>query len=116
MEIKPIKTEKDYDNALLLVDELWSAKKGTPQGDEKEVLITLIEAYENKYYPIEVTEPVAAIKYVMQEKNLKPSDLTGLFGSKNLVTEVLNRERSLTLKMIKALHKSFGIPYDLLIA
>src|ERR1035437_1546825 len=116
MNIKPIKTGRDHENALEQVDGLWGAKKGTDRGDELEILITLIEAYEAKHYPIEAADPVDAIEYIMEERKLKQSDLVKVFGSKSLVSEVLNKKRELTLKMIKALHNYFGIPYEILIA
>ena len=116
MKIKPIRTEADYEKALSRVDKLWGAKKGTPAGDELEVWVTLIEAYEDEKYPIDAPDPVSAIEYYMDEKNLKRTDLAKHFGSKSLVSDILNRKKSLTLKIIKSLHQEFGIPYDLLIA
>ena len=116
MKIKPIRTETDYEKALARVDKLWGARKGTPSGDELEVWVTLIEAYEEEKYPIDAPDPVSAIEYYMEEKNLKRTDLAKHFGSKSLVSDVLNRKKSLTLKIIKSLHQEFGIPYDLLIA
>lgn len=116
MNIKPIKTNRDHEKALEHIDKLWGAKKGTVKGDELEILITLIEAYEAKYYPIEAADPVEAIEYLMEERKLKQSDLIKIFGSKSLVSEVLSKKRELTLKMIKALHNYFGIPYEILIA
>ena len=116
MKIKPIRTESDYDKALARVDKLWGAKKGTPAGDELEVWVTLIEAYENVKYPIGAPDPVSAIEYYMDEKKLKRTDLAVHFGSKGLVSDILNRKKSLTLKIIKTLHQEFGIPYELLIS
>ena len=116
MKIKPIRTEADYEKALSRVDKLWGAKKGTPAGDELEVWVTLIEAYEDEKYPIDAPDPVSAIEYYMEEKNLKRTDLAKHFGSKSLVSDILNRKKSLTLKIIKSLHQEFGIPYELLIA
>ena len=116
MKIKPIRTEADYEKALSRVDKLCGAKKGTPAGDELEVWVTLIEAYEDEKYPIDAPDPVSAIEYYMDEKNLKRTDLAKHFGSKSLVSDILNRKKSLTLKIIKSLHQEFGIPYDLLIA
>ena len=112
MKIKPIRTEADYEKALSRVDKLWGAKKGTLAGDELEVWVTLIEAYEDEKYPIDAPDPVSAIEYYMEEKNLKRTDLAKHFGSKSLVSDVLNRKKSLTLKIIKSLHQEFGIPYD----
>ena len=115
MKIKPIKTELDYEKALARVDKLWGSKKGTPSGDELEVWVTLIEAYEDEKYPIDSPDPVSTIEYYMEQKNLKRTDLAKHFGSKGLVSDVLNRKKSLTLKIIKSLHQEFGIPYELLI-
>ena len=85
MKIAPIKNEKDYDKALARVDKLWGSKKGTSSGDELEVWVTLIEAYEREKYPIDAPDPVEAIEYFMEEKNLKQTDLVPYFGSKSLV-------------------------------
>lgn len=116
MKIKPIRTEADYDKALARVDKLWGSKKGTPAGDELEVWVTLIESFENVKYPIDAPNPVSAIEIYMEEKNLKRTDLAKHFGSKSLVSDILNGKKALTLKIIKTLHQEFGIPYELLIA
>ena len=91
------------------------ARKGTPAGDEFEVWITLIEAYENIHYPIEAPDPISAIKYLMEEAGLTRSELTPFFGAKSLVSDVLNGKRKLTLKMIKKLHEGPNIPCEVLI-
>jgi HTH-type transcriptional regulator / antitoxin HigA len=116
MKIRPIKNNADHEKALARVDQLWGVKKGSPQGDELEVWVTLIQAYENEKYPIGPPGSVSAIEYFMEEKKLKRSDLAPHFGSKGLVSDVLNRKKALTLKMIKAIHQEFGIPYELLIS
>lgn len=116
MKIKPIRTEADYEKALSRVDKLWGAKKGTTTGDELEVWVTLIEAYEDEKYPIDVPDPVSVIEYYMEGKNLKRTDLAKHFGSKSLVSDILNRKKLLTLKIIKSLHVEFGIPYEMLIS
>jgi HTH-type transcriptional regulator / antitoxin HigA len=116
MKIKPIRNEKEYEVALSQVEKLWGSKKNRAEGDTLEIWVTLIEAYERKKYPIDLPDPVAAIEYVIAEKNLKRVDLVRYFGSKSLVSDVLNRKKPLTLKMIKALHEHLGIPYQLLIA
>ena len=116
MTIRPIKDEKDYELALNRVDTLWGAKKNTPQGDEFEVWVTLIEAYEAKHHPIETPDPIEAIKLTMAEHGLTSEDIGRFIGKPSLVTEVLNRDRKLTLRMIKALHKGLGLPYEVLIA
>ncbi len=116
MRVKPIRTERDYDHALKRVDELWKSKKGSPEGDELEVWVTLIEAYEKEKYPIEAPDPVSAIELYLEENSLKRTDLVKIFGTKSIVSDVLNRKRSLTLKMIRSLHKELGIPYEVLMA
>ncbi len=116
MKIAPIRNENDYDKALARVDALWGSKRGTPAGDELEVWITLIEAYEREKYPIGAPDPVEAIEYFMEQKSLKQADLVPYFGSKSLVSEFLSGKRELTLKIIKVLHKELGIPYELLIS
>jgi HTH-type transcriptional regulator/antitoxin HigA len=116
MRIKPILTEKDYQAALKRVEKLWSAKLGTPDGDELDVLCTLIERYEDKYFPIEAPDPVEAIKYMMEEKGLERKDLIRIIGNKSRVSDLLNKKRELSKKMIKALHKHLGIPYEILMA
>ena len=116
MKITPVKTGQDYEQALHRVEELWGAKRGTPEGDEFEVWVTLIEAYEAKFYPIDAPNPIEAIKYTIEEKGLKRADIAKYFGAKSLVSDVLNGRKNLTLKMIKSLHRGLGIPYDVLIA
>lgn len=115
MDIKPIRTEKDLDAALARVDELWGSDPGTPEGDEFEVLVTLIEAYEDIHHPIGMPDPIDAIKFHMEQKGLRQKDLVGIIGSRARVSEVLNRKRSLTLPMIRALHRELGIPAESLI-
>ena len=115
MKIKPLKTEKDYKSALEHVRRLWNAEPETPDGDDLDVLITLIEAYEEKHYPIDPPDPVEAIKFRMDQKGLRRVDLAPILGGKNRVSEVLQRKKPLTLKMIRNLHQKIGIPYESLI-
>ena len=115
MEIKPIRTKRDYEAALKAVEALMDAKRGTPQGDRLDVLVTLIEAYEARHFPMELPDPVAAIKFVMEQRNLTPKDLVPYIGQHNRVYEVLNRKRPLTLAMVWRLHKGLGIPAESLI-
>jgi HTH-type transcriptional regulator/antitoxin HigA len=115
MKIKPLKTEKDYKSALEHVQRLWNVEPETPDGDDLDVLITLIEAYEEKHYPIDPPDPVEAIKFRMDQKGLRRVDLAPILGGKNRVTEVLQRKKPLTLKMIRNLHQKIGIPYESLI-
>src|SRR5881396_1923017 len=108
MEIKPIRSKADYRAALKEIESLMSAQAGTPQGERLDVLITLIEAYERKHFPMDLPDPVAAIKFVMEQRSLSVKDLEPLLGRPNRVYEVLNRKRPLTLKMIWRLHKELG--------
>jgi len=115
MDIAPIKTQRDYRRALKRIENLMRAKRGTPEGDHLEILVTLVEAWERRHYPLDLPDPVEAIKYHMDQNGLKPRDLVPLIGSRNRVHEVLNRRRSLTLKMIWRLHEGLGIPAESLI-
>ena len=115
MDIQPIKTKRDYLRALKEIDPLMDAKRGTPEGDRLDVLVTLVEAWEAKHYRIDLPDPVEAIKYHMDQSGLQPRDLIPFIGSRNRVHEVLNRRRPLTLKMIWRLHRGLGIPAESLI-
>jgi HTH-type transcriptional regulator / antitoxin HigA len=115
MNIRPLKTKRDYLRALKEIKPLMDAKRGTEEGDRLDVLVTLIEAYEAKHYRIDFPDPVEAIKYHMEQKNLEPRDLIAFMGSRNRVYEVLNRKRPLTLRMVWRLHKGLGIPAESLI-
>jgi HTH-type transcriptional regulator/antitoxin HigA len=115
MKIKPIKSEKDYKTALKEIQKHWDAVPNTPEGDTLEVLITLVEVYEEKHYPIDPPDPIEAINFRMEQRGLRRVDLAHIMGGKNRVTEVLSRKKPLTLKMIKNLHDETGIPYESLI-
>jgi HTH-type transcriptional regulator / antitoxin HigA len=115
MDITPIKTQHDYRRALKQIEGLMTAKRGTAEGDRLDVLVTLVEAWERRHYPIDLPDPVEAIKYHMDQNGLQPRDLIPFIGSRNRVHEVLNRRRSLTLKMIRRLHDGLGIPAESLI-
>jgi len=115
MDIRPIKSEHDYEHALARVDELMGADPDTPEGDELEVLATLVEAYEDKQFPIEPPDPVEAILFRMEEMDLTRKDLEPYIGSRHRVSEVLNRKRELSLNMIRRLHEGLGIPLENLI-
>jgi HTH-type transcriptional regulator/antitoxin HigA len=115
MDIVPIKTKRDHRRALREIEGLMDAKRGTPEGDRLDVLVTLVEAWEAKHYPIDLPDPVAAIKYHMEQQGLAPKDLVPYIGSQNRVYEVLNRKRPLTLKMVWRLHSGLGIPAESLI-
>ena len=115
MDIRPIKSTQDYERALARVDELMDAEPDTPEGDELDVLVTLVESYEDKHFPIESPDPVEAILFRMEEMNLMRKDLEPYIGSRHRVSEVLNRKRELSLNMIRRLHEGLGIPLENLI-
>ncbi len=115
MEIKPVKTKDDYRAALKEIEKLMSAQPGTPDGDLFDVLVTLVEAYESKNYPLDLPDPVEAIKFIMEQKGLTVKDLEPMIGRSNRVYEILSHKRPLTLKMIRRLHKGLGIPAECLI-
>ena len=110
MEIRPVKTKADYRAALKEIESLMAAKPNTPQGQRLDVLTTLVEAYEAKHYPLDLPDPVEAIKFRMDQLGLAAKDLMPMIGRLNRVYEILNRTRPLTLKMIWQLHKGLGIP------
>jgi HTH-type transcriptional regulator/antitoxin HigA len=116
MNIRPIKTEQDYKTALRKIEELWGAKKDTPQCDEIDILITLVESYEMKNYPIAPPDPIDAIKFRMEQMGMNNADMVTYLGSQSRVSEILNRKRRLTLGMIKSLHKGLKIPAEILLA
>ena len=116
MDIQPIKTEKDYDAALQAIEELWDTKEGTPEGDRLEILITLVDAYEQKNHPIYPPDPVAASEFHMDQNELTRVDLEQYIGTRARVSEVLNRKRGLSIEMIRNLHEGLGIPLESLIA
>lgn len=115
MEIKPIKTEKDYQKALKRLDEIFDAKTNSKEGDELEILSILIDKYENEKYPIDLPDPVEAIKFRMEQLGIKQKDLTGSMGFKSRVSEILSKKRKLTLDMIRKLNRELSIPTDVLI-
>ena len=115
MEIKPIKTEQDYDNALAEIDKIFDADVDTPEGDRLDVLVTLVEAYDAKHWPIKDPDPIEAIKFRMEQMNLSRKDLESLIGSSGRVSEILSGKRSLSLKMIRNLHRELQIPAEVFI-
>lgn len=114
-EVKPIRSEADYERTLAEVERLWGAKSGTRDGDRLDVLATLIDAYEAEHYPIDPPDPVEAIKFRMEQQGLSRKDLEQFIGTRTRVAEVLNRKRSLSISMIRRLHKHLGISADVLI-
>lgn len=115
MNIKPIKTIADYETALKDIERLFEAEPGTPQGDRLEVLTTLVEAYEDKHFAIPDPDPIEAIQYFMESRDLTRRDLEPYLGSRARVSEILNRKRPLSLEMIRELNKGLGIPAEVLI-
>ena len=116
MNIQPIHNEADLDRAFARLEELWAAEPGTPEADEIEVLSILIEKYEDKHFPIGPSDPIEAIKFRMEQQGLTPRDLEAYIGSSGRVSEVLNRKRKLSLRMIKSLHEGLRIPYESLMS
>jgi HTH-type transcriptional regulator/antitoxin HigA len=115
MNIKPIRTKVDYRATLAEIESLMTATAGSPEGDRLDVLVTLVEAYERSHFPMNLPDPIEAIKFVMEQRGLTPKDLEPAIGRLNRVYEVLNRTRPLTLNMIRKLHDGFGIPAESLI-
>jgi HTH-type transcriptional regulator/antitoxin HigA len=112
---KVIKTTAEHELAIARIEELFTAKPGTPKGDELELLILLVETYEAKEFPIDLPDPIEAIRFRMQQANLKQKDLIPIFGSKSKVSEVLNGKRELSLSMIRKLASELGIPTEVLL-
>ena len=115
MDIHPVKTEDDYKNALLRIDTLLDAVPGTEEGDELDVLATLVEAYERDHFPIEAPDPVEAIMFRMEQMGLDRKALEPFLGGRNRVSEVLNRKRKLSMSQIRRLHDGLNIPLENLI-
>lgn len=115
MEISPIRNDADLDRAFDRMETLWGAEDGTPEADELEILAILIERYEDEHYPIGPSDPIEAIKFRMEQQGLTPRDLEPFIGSSGRVSEVLNRKRKLSLRMIKQLHEGMKIPYESLL-
>ena len=115
MEIKPIKTDTDYNQALERFELIFDAKSGTPEGDELEVLGILIDQYENEYFPIGLPDPIEAIKFRMEQMGYNQNDLANIVGLKSRASEILNRKRKLSLEMIRKIHEVLHIPTDVLI-
>ena len=115
MDIKPIKTEDDYNQALQRLEVIFDAKNGSPEGDELEVLGILIEKYENEKFPISLPDPIEAIKFRMEQMGYNQNDLANIIGLESRASEILNRKRKLSLEMIRQLHERLHIPTDVLI-
>lgn len=115
MKLKPIKSEKDYRNALLRLEIIFDAAIDTKEGDEAEILSLLIENYENEHYPIKAPDPIEAIKIRMEELNMRQKDLVGIIGGKSRVSEILNKKKKLTVDMIRELEKILQISATVLV-
>ena len=116
VRVNPIRTAEDYDAALTRVSEIFHAKIGTPEGDERDVLVDLIECYEDKHYPIAPpTDPIASIEFEMDQRGMTRNDLIPIIGSERAVSEVLSGKRDITMPMARALHKRLGISAEVLL-
>ena len=114
-ELKPIRSEADYEAALAEVERVWGAKAGTPEGDRLDVLATLIDAYEAEHHPMDPPDPIEAIQFRMEQQGLTRKDLEPIIGTRTRVAEVLNRKRGLSIGMIRRLHDRLGISAEVLI-
>ena len=115
MKLKPIKTKKDYQQALDRLELIFEAKKGTEEGDELEILGILIDQYENEHFPIDLPDPIEAIKFRMEQLGYTQTDLAKVVGLKSRASEILSGKRKLSLDMIRQLHDKLNIPTDVLI-
>lgn len=116
MNIKPIRNDDDLATAFRQLETVFQAETGSPEADERDILVVLIEAYENAHYPISPPDPIEAIKFRMEQQGLTAHDLEDYIGGSKLVCEVLNRKRHLSLRMVKRLHEGLRIPYESLLA
>jgi HTH-type transcriptional regulator/antitoxin HigA len=115
MRLRPIKTEADHEAALCEIERLWGAKDGTPEGDRLDILTTLVEAYEEARFPIDLPDPIEAIKFRLEQQGEDKKALVGVIGNRTRVYEVLRRDRALSLSMIRRLNQRFRIPAEVLI-
>jgi HTH-type transcriptional regulator / antitoxin HigA len=113
--LKPLKSEKDYQAALKEIERVWGARLGTPDGDRLDILATLVDAYETEHCPMDPPDPIAAIKFRMEQQGLSRKDLESVLGTRTRVSEVLNRKRGLSINMIRRLHDKLGISANVLI-
>lgn len=114
-DIKPIRTEEDYSAAMREIEALWGAPLGTPEGDRLDVLATLAEAWEARNFPMDTPDPVAALRFRMEQQGLTRKDLEPILGPRTRVSEILNRRRGLSIEMIRKAHAQLGIPAEILI-
>lgn len=115
MDIRPVRTEADYEAALAEIDRLMEAQPDTPEGERLDILVTLVEAYEARHHPIEAPDPITALLHFMEQRGLTRSELVPLLGSRSRVSEILNRRRRLTIDMAWRLHRELGIPAEVVI-
>jgi HTH-type transcriptional regulator / antitoxin HigA len=115
MQLRPIRTEVDYEAALEEIERLMDAEPDTAEGDRLDILTTLVEAYEAAYHPIEAPDPIAALEYFMEQRGLTRADLVPLLGSRSRVSEILNRRRRLTIEIAWRLHHELGMPAEAVI-
>uniref|UniRef100_UPI0040477C48 helix-turn-helix domain-containing protein n=1 Tax=Roseivirga sp. TaxID=1964215 RepID=UPI0040477C48 len=115
MNIKPIRNESDYQSALVRLEVIFDAKRGTDEGDELEVLSILIDTYEKEHFPIELPDPIEAIKFRMEQMGMKQKDLAEVIGFKSRVSEIMGRKRKLNLDMIRKINQTLNIPTEVLI-
>lgn len=114
-DVRPIRSEDDYQAAMAEIERLWGAKAGTPEGDRLDVLATLIDAYEAEHDPMDPPDPIEAIRFRMEQQGLTRKDLERILGTRTRVSEVLSRKRGLSIAMIRRLHAELGIPAEVLI-
>jgi len=115
MDIRPIRNDDDHTAALQEIERLWGAAPGTPEGDRLDVLVTLVDAYENERWPIEAGDPVDALTYAIEEMGRSQVELAKVLGSRSRASEVLKRKRALTVEMIRAVNEAWGIPTEVLV-
>lgn len=113
--MKPIRTEADHQSAIREIERLWGAKEGTPEGDRLDILATLVDAYEEAHFPIDLPDPVEAIKFRLEQQGEDNKALVGVIGNRTRVYEILRRDRGLSLAMIRRLNAKFHIPAEVLI-
>lgn len=115
MQLRPVRTEADYEAALAEIDRLMDAAPDTAEGDRLDILTTLVEAFEAEHYPIAAPDPIAALEYFMEQRGISPADLVPLLGSRSRVSAILNRKRRLTIEMAWRLHHDLGMPAEAVI-
>lgn len=116
MDIRPIKNDRQLKKTIDRINELWGSKPNTVRGDELDILMLLVERYEDEHFPIPESDPIEAIKFVMEQKGLEKKDLEPYIGKSGRVSEIINKKRRLTLPMIKKLHEGLNIPYECLMS